>query len=417
MNITVPTDWLKKTDSKKLMYMAFVMAFFCLPLGSSPTVLFCVAGACVWLFSGGAFHIRKIYINNWCTPIFFYIFLIWAGMLYTPDPWGQGYSFLRKSHYWIFGFAIAAIPFKFFSPEKLIYAFLAGLFINFLAALAQMANIIPVDPNGYYGLSSGYTLLAAFLIVAIMMTTRMIVKAQKTKHKWMFTLLTCIYFFHLSILNSRTGYVAFVLLLPFIVTNFFKRIDILKTGLAFFTCLIIAGIMLMSPVVRSRVELSVQQVQYHLNADKKEAWGNEYNVHQDRFYMWNKAFYIFRDNTFFGVGTGGYQKALKERSKPGVPEIAHPHNNLLHMAVSYGSLGIIAFVWLFGRMIVNGWRYRDTTTGYFIFSTAMVIMATGLFNTQLLNAGPAHILALAAGLQQSLPQYQTEDKTESEQKI
>ena len=88
--------------------------------------------------------------------------------------------------------------------------------------------------------------------------------------------------------------------------------------------------MSLSPIVRDRVQLSIDQLKFHMNADPEEAWGREYTPNQDRFYMWNGAVHIFLDNPVFGTGTGAYQTVLKEKN-PEAPLMAHPHNDILYM--------------------------------------------------------------------------------------
>jgi O-antigen ligase len=206
-----------------------------------------------------------------------------------------------------------------------------------------------------------------------------------------------LYFFHFVILQSRASYVALVLLVPFIGITCFERNKLLKT---LFLCLLIPGLMMLSPIVRDRLAITVNQLTYHLNADDETAWGNKYSAQQDRFYMWNGALRIIRQNPWFGVGTGGYPTVLKAMDNdPDAPLVAHPHNNFLYMAVSFGALGLIVFIWFLYVTIVNGWRHRQTAEGYMLLSVVLVLVASGFFNTQILDVGTALLLSLAIGLQ------------------
>jgi O-antigen ligase len=121
--------------------------------------------------------------------------------------------------------------------------------------------------------------------------------------------------------------------------------------------------------------------------------------------MWYGAIPIFLEHPLIGVGTGGYQRAMKIRGKPGDPDMAHPHNNFLHMAVSYGIVGIIAYLWLFVETIRNAWEQRETPVGFFVLSVALVIFVSGLFNTTVLDVGTLFLLAVAVGLQQAFPKF------------
>jgi O-antigen ligase len=170
----------------------------------------------------------------------------------------------------------------------------------------------------------------------------------------------------------------------------------LKISLA---SVLLAGMLCLSPIVRDRISLSIEQITYHLNANPAAAWGRQYSNRQDRFYMWYGAGRIFLENPVFGIGTGGYQKALKERGKPDDPFIAHPHNDLLYMAVCFGIAGIFAFCWFFGEIIKNAWKQRKTPLGYFVLSAALVLLTGGMFNCYLLDVGTISLLAVVTGLQ------------------
>jgi len=217
-----------------------------------------------------------------------------------------------------------------------------------------------------------------------------------------FFLLMAGYLFHLVILLGRVGYFTLAILSPLIVRNLFKEFNVFKI---FMVYILLLGITFLSPIVRERVSLSIDELKHHLTADPGSAWGKKYTKHQDRFYMWYGAVNIFLENPLFGVGTGGYATALKERGKPEWPFIAHPHNNFLHMAASYGVIGIFALLWFFWEIIKNAWGERHTPLGYFILSTALVIFVSGLVDTHILDSGPAFLLAVATGLQNGLEKY------------
>jgi O-antigen ligase len=201
-------------------------------------------------------------------------------------------------------------------------------------------------------------------------------------------------------MQGRAGHVTFILVSPLIVHSLFRRIGFLKILLG---CVLLLWAMSLSPIVKQRVILSIDQLEHHMHADGDGAWGKEYTTHQDRFYMWYGAVSIFLEKPFLGVGTGGYQTVLKQKGKPSDPAMAHPHNNLLHMAVSYGIVGIVAYLWLFVETIRNAWRQRETPVGFFVLSVAVVIFVGGMFNSTVLDVGTLFLLAVAVGLQQAFP--------------
>lgn len=403
--MTVIADWFRNSEARATRPLVHLMAaaFLALPLGTTPPTLCGIAAVAVWIGSGRfVSDARRIVRRRWFRPVAFWILLAWIGLLYTPDLHGEGMDYAGKTHYWVYGMVLAAVVGR-ASVRWLLAAFFLGLAVNGLVGTLQFLGLVATKGDGWYtGLGRGYSVLSALLMVGILIASRFARWAEAPRERMGFWALAGFFFFHLILLQGRTGYVTFALLSPMVVRNIAERMTAPRTALA---CAALVGLMLLSPVVRDRVNLSVEQVRYHLNAPPEEAWGRSYTVHQDRFFMWHGAVRIFLDHPVVGVGTGGYKYALKEISGSEAPEISHPHNDLLHMAVSFGLLGIAAYVWLFGEMLRNGWRERATPAGYFVLSSTLVILVSGLLNAQTLDARMAFLLALTAGMQEGLSPF------------
>jgi len=327
--------------------------------------------------------------------------LPWIGLLYTRDLHGLGMDYAGKTHYWIYCMAIAAIVPN-VRTERFIQAFLLGLAVNAFVGLMQLIGLYPTINGWYCGLGRGYSTLSAYLVVGILTASFYFREIEEKRMRFFFIFLMLFYFFHLIILKGRSGYVTFVLLSPLIVYNLFRRRNILKILLVSF---LLVSMMLLSPIVRNRISESVDQLKYQMNADQKSAWGKEYTARHERFYLLFGAVHIFKDHPFFGVGTGGYGTVLKQRNPPDDPLMAHPHNDILYMAVSYGLVGVAAFFWLFGEIIKNAFAQRNNLPGFFVLSSTLVILVSGLFNAQILDAGMAFFLAVVVGLQQGFRQF------------
>ncbi len=414
MNISVPMAWYKSKgiQANDLVFYVVQAAFFSIPLGTSPPTLCGVIAALIWLLSGEAIRsCRDLARKTWFLPVLFFIALPWIGLLYTPDPAGLGIKFAQKTHYWIYCIVVASISFRIHSSERLIQAFLLGLAVNVLAAILQLAGLVPAtrfyDSYYYYGFGLGYSTLSIYLILGILISSYYFREAKKRKTQILLLILITGYLFHLIILEGRVGFFTFVLVSPLIVRNLFPGFAPFKILLV---CVLIFGMMCLSPTVRKRISKTKSELVYHWNADASSAWGKEYSEHQDRFYMWYGAVHIFLDNPLFGVGTGGYQTVMKERGKPEWPAISHPHNSFLYMAVSFGVIGLIVLLWFFAEMIKNGWRKRQTPLGFFVLSTALVIFISGFVDTQILDAGTLMLLALVTGLQQGFSSVTFKDE-------
>lgn len=385
------------TTAKLLIFWDFMGAFASMPAGTAPPTLCGLLALGIWLFSGNFLReIPGLVRQKWVRPVLLLVLLPWIGLIYSPDRAGLGLDYAGKTYYWIFGFVLAGCCPQANRRRWLINAFLLGLTVNAVFGTLELIGVLAPVETVYSGLGRGYSTLAAYLVVGILMLSFDYRQAADIKWRTGLALLMAFYFFHLVILQGRTGYLTFLVLSPLIVRNLFHRARVWKITVA---CLLLAGAMFLSPVVRQRVAESVATLRYHLSVNPDRAWGRIYTPHQDRFYMWHSAIRLFREHPLLGVGTGGYQTRVRQMSPPGTPSFAHPHNDFLYMAASYGLVGILAFVWFFATLVRAAWRRRDTAVGYFVFSVALVVLVSGLFNAQMLDAGMAFLLAVAAGMQ------------------
>ncbi len=390
-------------SAEHLIYYLTCGAFLSMPLGTSPPVICGALAALVWILSGKPIKLRQAYLGQtWFWPVLFLIALPWLGLLYTPDPGGFGFGFAKKTHYWLYGLAVAAIPFGIYSPQRLIQAFLLGLAINALVAIMQLIGIFPVINKLAYGLGLGYSTMAAYLVLGILMASYYFRETTDKRTRILLVFLMAGYFFHLIILKGRVGFLTFLILSPLIIRNLFKGFNIFKIALA---CAVLVGIMFLSPIVRDRASVSVMQLKHHLNADPNSAWGKDFNQQEDKLYIWRGAIQIFLESPIGGVGTGGYPIVLHERGNPDWPYVAHPHNNFLYMAVSFGLIGIFALLWFFWEMIRNAWEERHSPLGFFVLSTALVILVSGMVTTPIVDSATAFLLSLATGLQNGFPKF------------
>jgi len=389
-------------NSEGLVFWCFAGAFLTMPIGTSPPIIFGALGAFIWLFSGMAFHIKSFFKQSWFWPVIAFIVLPWVGLIYTPDPWGFGIDYAGKTYYWLFCLALASLSFKSVQPRWLINAFLLGLALNACVGILQFVGVVAPKQGWFSGLTRGYNTLTVYLVLAILICAFYMRDLEGWKKKSGLIGLMMLYFFHLIILEGRTGYLTFILLFPLLIKTLFRKLVFWKIGLA---CLLIIGGMYFSPVVQKRVNLTVKQIKYHMTAESDKAWGGEYTVHQDRFYMWVGAIEIFLEKPLIGTGTGGYPSTLKATRAPDDPVIAHPHNNILYMAASYGVIGILAFFWLFGEMLKNGWKERHTLVGHLVLCATLTLFINGLFNASILDAGTLLLLALVVGLERLMPKF------------
>jgi len=397
-----------KLTPDQLLYYLFCGAFFVMPFGTTP---FTVLGLCillVWFVTGQFFKARNQYMRGaWFWPVAAMVVLTWLGLIWSADPGGLGLKYAKKTHYWLYALALGGMGLSGKSSAHLMKAFFGGLGINAFVAFLQAAGLVPtfaVFGERYYtGLHSGYNTLAILLILGMLTASFYFRRAEGYKPRLAYGCIMVIYFVHLILLASRGAYVTFLVLSPVLVVNILHGRKIRFMLLAY---LFVIGLMFSSPVVRDRVSFSVKAVQSHLKEGGEFASGKKYSYHIDRIYMWRWAIDLFLEHPVLGVGTGGYYKAIL--SKGGDAGIAHPHNIMLYVAVSWGIIGILVCGWFFWVLLKAGWQHRDHIFGFFILSSVLVILVGGMSNTHILDSGGAFLLALTTGLASALPMLKPE---------
>jgi len=391
-----------KISPVQIQYYFFLGAFFAMPMGTSP---FTILGGCaliLWIFSGEFYRCRYRYLKEaWFLPVVALTALVWIGLIWSPDPSGIGFKFAKKTHYWLYAFAVASVLFNGKSAENLIKAFLTGLSLNALVGFLQYLKVIPIISKFgtvYTGFHGGYNTLAILLVLGILTASFYFRMAEGKKAKGIYFFLMLVYFFHLIILTGRGGYLTFAILSPIIAYNVSPRKSLIAILIIYILVIIT---MSFSPVVQDRFTVTINAIEEHFDAKEDFVSGKKYSGPLDRIYMWRWAIHLFKEHPFIGVGTGGYKQSVL--ASGGDIGIAHPHNNILHMAASYGVLGLFAFAWLFWVLLKAGWQNRHGPVGFFIFSSSLVILVGGFTDTHILDAGGAFLLAVTTGLMTTLP--------------
>ena len=374
-----------------------------MPMGTSPFTILGGLALLLWIVSGQCYRQKRRYLTEpWFFPVLGLIILAWIGLLWSSDPAGLGLKYAKKSHYWLYAFAMASIGFSDLPVAHLLKAFMGGLLANAMVGFLQLLHFVPrfaeYGKTGYTGFYGGYNTLAILLILGMLTASHHFRRSDIIRNKIIYAMLLSIYFLHLLLLESRGGYLTFIILSPIIIYNLLngqKKLLMVAMYLLFIT------LIFTSPVVQFRVQQAIESIQNQIESSKDVAWGKTYGGYIDRIYMWRWAVDLVLKHPFLGVGTGGYKQAIL--SGGGSRGIAHPHNNFLYMAVSYGIVGVLMLGWLFLVIFTNAWRHRQDVTGFFVLSSVLVIFVGGFTDTHILDAGGAFLFAITTGMLSSLP--------------
>jgi lipopolysaccharide export system permease protein len=386
-------------------------AMFVMPMGTSP---FTIVGSCalaLWVFSG---EFRRGVVNYlrepWFFPVLAIVVISWLGLIWTPDR-KLGLSFAKKSYYWLYALAIASAAPVIRKKEHFIWAFLVGLSLNSLAAFLQFVHIVPRfsawGAKGYTGFHSGYNTLGILLVLGILIASFYLKGVVRNQKKILAASLSIVFFCHLMILESRGAYFTFLILSPLVFHNVIGE---RRRWLTLFACVLSACILYSSPIVRERVNRAGLDVEYHLRNSKSAGdLGIQYSERLDRIFMWRWAISLFAEHPFLGVGTGGYKQAVLSRG--GETAINHPHNNILHVAVSFGVTGLLLYGWLFWVLLRGGWLNRKEPIGFFVMSSGLVLLFGGVTDTHVLDSGGAFLLAVTTGFSAAVGQSEPSKET------
>ncbi len=386
--------WVRSSRGRS--FLCLVLAMFTLPMGTSPfTILAVLATLFAALDRRFYKDLGKILQQAWMRPVLAWIALTWIGLAYSPDSTGVGVKYALKTHYWVYGIVAASCIQARFPAFRIVQAFLAGLVVNAVMAFLQVPGWFPSKMVGkYFGLASGYNTLSILLILGILMASFAFRQARTPRRGVFMLALMLVLFANLFIIRGRAGYFTFAALSPVVVYNLCRGRHLL---VAFLLYLLLIGFTGLSPFVQERVMDTMVDIRLRFKMDRDTAIGKKYSDLEERVYMWYWASRLIVENPILGVGTGGLNHAMqKAGAEVGV---THPHNNFLHMAVSYGMVGIAVLFWFFFVLLRSGWYNRTDPVGFFILSGALVIFVGGCLNTHILDAGPAFLLGMLNGLQ------------------
>lgn len=382
----------RNLNPETLLMAGYSGMFFSLPLATTPTVLCGIFVLVVWILSGKfPGSLKAFYKSDLMLPVSILVVLPWLGLLYSPVP-SHGLPIALKTYYWLYAIALAALPYKEKQADLIIRLFLAGLSVNSVISVLQFSGIVPLkkgEATGLLGGSSPHIAYSLLLTTGIILASFYVLKSESKRERLLYAVLMLQYLIPLGYIGGRSGYVALILLFPFVVYNILGRRHILKILAA---SLIATSLLFFSPVMRARfVEVKDDIANYRL--------GNINTSIGLRFHMWEIAVSEIKRNPLTGIGTGGFRKSWENNKEdPLLPFFAHPHNSFLHMMVSYGIVGLTGFCYLLWLMLRNGWRGRHSILGFSVFAFTAVFIIGSLTDTQALTFTTAVAFSLFAGL-------------------
>lgn len=375
-------------DKHDLLFLLLCLVFATIPVAPAPKSIAMVLVMAFWLLSGLFWTERHRWMrHDWMLPLLLMFCLPWAGLLWSLDA-ETGMDYAQRSVFWLYAFAAATISYRKYSAKFLVFAYLCGLFINVGVSVLQFAKQVPMYKGVGYGLLNHITysllLVAGLLFLAYLYREY---RGFAARLLICFGLLLLVW--NLSVGISRAGYLAFLLAVPWMTVVMFTR----KQIMVIILCVVVSvGGLALSPVVQSRYAAVYSDIRQYRQGHGMTSIGL-------RLHMWQGAIEIWKKNPVLGVGTGGYRLAFRDvAADPQYVIYTHPHNSLLHIAVSYGMVGVVIFVWLICLVVQRGWRARSSFEGRIILVSLFVIGVGSLTDTQIMGHATGLLLGLVCGL-------------------
>lgn len=389
-------ELLKKINPDTLLWTGYLGMFFFLPIATSPTVICGVFVLGVWIISGKFLRDITTWQNSKIVlPVIILIVLPWTGLMYTPLP-ADGFPVALKTHYWLYAIAIAPVITPRRQPDLIIKMFLLGLSLNSAISILQFAGLVHLKKGlatGLLGGSSAHIPYSLLLTTGILIASFYFLKAKSKRERLLYIFAMIQYFATIGFTGGRSGYVALIVLSPFIVYNIIGQQHIVKILIV---SVIAVSFLFSFPVVQSRFLKAKEDIVLYTQGNVNTSIGL-------RFHMWEIALSEIKKNPILGIGTAGFKKSWELHKKdPSLPFYDHPHNSFLYMMVSFGIVGLVAFCTLLFVMLKRGWKCRDSALGFAVFTFTTVFIVGSLTDTQVLPFATAIALPLFTGVSEAL---------------
>jgi O-antigen ligase len=202
----------------------------------------------------------------------------------------------------------------------------------------ELYRMMPLDPMGSglhraVGFYSFYLTFAGLAMVSFFLSLSLTFELNK----WHFVALSVLSFLAVIGSYARSIWLAFALGIPVFAFTRSRRFGTVMTT---FILVIVVGGMLAVPTLRERIN-SI------LDSDQNET----------RLNLWKTAVNISAGNPVLGVGEDNWDLVFDRYRVEGFYDTTvHPHNDYLTVLVSSGVPGFLAFLSIWGVIVVTGFR-------------------------------------------------------------
>lgn len=336
----------------KVVIWIFYLFSFTIPINQFFSTRLLVVLALISLFLKG-FSISRLFLNSW--PFLVYLLVLISGLFYTSDL-KTGLTVLEAS------FPLLALPLiinklSFYEDDLFknsVKVFLGGLLVaslvSIVSAISNFLNKGRIESFYYYSLTEtiGYqpTYFAYYLIFAISYILYSLYYKSSNFSIWPSSVLLMYFFVILLFTGGNTAFISLLMIFSFFLLKFIlEKKELAKVYL-------LVGILSM---------LAVMLVVKYSETSTLKA--ESLNDSWDRFAVWESTVKAV-PNVFFGVGTGDYKVILNDYfNNHGLIDFArnnmNAHNQVLHLLLSNGFIGILSFLFMIFMPIYRGVKSQN----------------------------------------------------------
>jgi O-antigen ligase len=378
-------------DARNAANKAFCAAFFLLPI-SKPLTFISLALAFLLLLAGGELRhsLPQLRKATWVVPA---LLLAVVPLLAIPfHVTVQENNDLELVYYWVIAFFTALAAGR-MAILPWLRAFVIGVLA--VACFSGLTAVLPVALESRPAAQGNYILYSQFLAIGIGIAAVLFHHERQRAWRLLYVAAALVFFLSLVFSQGRSGMLALLALLPLVFTRFLSSTGRIKVFLA---CVAAVVLMALSPVAQDRVQSAVQEFKMYGDDQVRTSIGY-------RFEMWHTAWRAYLKHPVIGAGPEGFSTEWKKDSSGQEKQATgfiEPHNAFLFYASRYGTLGLGALIWLYGAMLVAGWRTRRSMEGGIVLAFAIVCVVGSLTNTMFMGAASRTWMMLFIGLQGAL---------------
>ena len=303
-----------------------------------------------WIYSGNlSKKIKEILSNNLSKLSIAFFLSLLLGILWT-DNLNWGFAYLKKMiDFLVFLPILISIGRKEFI-RYYVAAYLISIaltvFLSFLVWFGivetiHKATIINPTPTMSHISYNPFLALAAYIVFHEILFNKNIKKFLLTAYMFFGTIIVI----NLFITGGRAGQFMFFLLSGILIIQFIgvKKFQSYLTLAALLSCITFSAYYL-SDIFRNRANDTINNISLYMTGE------NQNTSIGLRLAYTKNSLEIFRDNIFFGVGTGDFPKEYRRVhivNSPELPITVNPHNMYALILVQLGLFGLAVFISIF----------------------------------------------------------------------